>query len=150
MPNNKELKLALKSRLIRGLTKATLIVFEDAFIRCPVNKKGGHPELRSALRWEVDEKNLVGKVYVDTKLAPYAPYVEYNTKPHVIKPKGGKKFLAWKDPGSVYAVKKGKYMGFVFSKIVYHPGTTAQPFLRPALWTNKTRILQAFAGELTI
>jgi HK97 gp10 family phage protein len=49
----------------------------------------------------------------------YAAAVEYGTAPHVIKPKN-KKALAW--PGGRHPVAK-----------VNHPGTRAQPFMRPAI-----------------
>lgn len=49
----------------------------------------------------------------------YAAAVEYGTAPHVIRPKN-KKALAW--PGARHPVA-----------LVNHPGTRAQPFMRPAL-----------------
>ncbi|WP_407553075.1 HK97 gp10 family phage protein [Streptomyces sp. Pv4-95] len=49
----------------------------------------------------------------------YAAAVEYGTAPHVITPKNGKA-LYW--PGAAHPVAK-----------VNHPGTHAQPFLRPAI-----------------
>lgn len=49
----------------------------------------------------------------------YAADVEYGTAPHVITPKNGKA-LYW--PGAAHPVAK-----------VNHPGTRAQPFLRPAV-----------------
>ncbi|NUR42060.1 MAG: HK97 gp10 family phage protein [Streptomyces sp.] len=49
----------------------------------------------------------------------YAAAVEYGTAPHVIKPKY-KQALYW--PGAAHPVAQ-----------VNHPGTAAQPFLRPAI-----------------
>lgn len=49
----------------------------------------------------------------------YAAAVEYGTSPHVIKPKY-KQALYW--PGAAHPVAQ-----------VNHPGTAAQPFLRPAI-----------------
>lgn len=51
---------------------------------------------------------------------PYAKYVEWDTRPHDIRPKT-KKALAFKVNGTTVIVKK-----------VHHPGTKAQPFVRPA------------------
>lgn len=51
----------------------------------------------------------------------YAGYVEFGTKPHVIEPKPGKKALAFKMGGNTVIVRRVK-----------HPGTKAQPFVRPA------------------
>lgn len=53
--------------------------------------------------------------------APYAPYVEFGTAPHDIKPKAGHKALKFMVNGHP-----------VYAKIVHHPGTKAQPFVRPA------------------
>lgn len=50
--------------------------------------------------------------------APYWHFVEYGTEPHVIRPRT-KKALWW--PGAHHPVK-----------MVRHPGTPAQPFIRPA------------------
>lgn len=52
--------------------------------------------------------------------AKHAPYVEFGTSPHVIKPKN-KKALAFQAGGKTVVVKQ-----------VRHPGTRAQPFVRPA------------------
>lgn len=51
-------------------------------------------------------------------------FVEYGTRPHIIRPRV-KKALWW--PEARYPVKK-----------VYHPGTRAQPFIRPAATRQRT------------
>lgn len=57
--------------------------------------------------------------------APYTLWVEYPTRAHEIKARRPGGFLVWTDPisGAKFAAKR-----------VWHPGTTAQPFLRPALF----------------
>lgn len=50
----------------------------------------------------------------------YAEFVEFGTRPHVIKPKN-KKALAFMAGGQMVVVKQ-----------VNHPGTKAKPFVRPA------------------
>ena len=58
--------------------------------------------------------------------ANYSSYMEFGTKPHVIKPKV-KKALRWSSG------KKGsKSYTVSFSKYVNHPGTTAIPYMTPA------------------
>lgn len=57
--------------------------------------------------------------YVVGTNVKYAAAVEYGTAPHVIRPKN-KKALFW--PGARHPVGK-----------VNHPGTRAQPFMRPAI-----------------
>lgn len=63
----------------------------------------------------------------------YGFYVEFGTAPHIIKPKSAKS-LHW---------KKGS--NNVFTKIVHHPGTQPQPFIRSTMYTKVPRILQASA-----
>lgn len=61
------------------------------------------------------------RVYVGTD---HWHHVEYGTEPHVIEPRT-KRALWW--PGAHHPVKK-----------VQHPGTPAQPFMRPALYKRRT------------
>lgn len=69
-----------------------------------------------------------------------AVYLEYGTKPHIIKPKA-KKVLRWPAKGTSVtlggrartgAVRRLGNAAFAFATIVHHPGTRAQPFLIPA------------------
>jgi hypothetical protein len=83
-----------------------------------VPKKSGR--LHDSLRAEVHRKVLrVGSLDVN-----YATDVEMGTAPHVIVPRN-KKALYW--PGADYPVRK-----------VNHPGTQAQPYLRPALLQRRS------------
>lgn len=77
----------------------------------------------------------------DLQTAPHALFVHWGTKPHIIKPKN-KKALRWVSGN-----------GFVFAKIVHHPGYKGDPYLMRArdavaqrfstiareAWTNITR-----------
>jgi hypothetical protein len=53
--------------------------------------------------------------------APYAAWVELGTLPHTIRPVNARA-LRWINESGIH-----------FASIVHHPGTRAQPFLRPAL-----------------
>lgn len=80
------------------------------------------------------KKAVVG----NTKLAPYAKFVHFGTKPHIIKAKN-KKVLATK--------------GKIFGKKVNHPGTKANPYLENAAnrYINSsgfTRAKSALANEV--
>lgn len=59
---------------------------------------------------------------------PYAAYVEFGTRPHQIKPKSSGGTLA-------FTVNGRK----IYAKVVNHPGTKAQPFVRPAFeaWVER-------------
>jgi hypothetical protein len=75
--------------------------------------------------------------------APYARYVEYPTRPHIIRPKEGHGFVgplkrgqsrrAIDDIGT-HRVALRWYVGgrAVFAKMVRHPGTPGFAFMRPA------------------
>lgn len=76
--------------------------------------------LHDSLRAECHDKVLrVGSLDCN-----YATDVELGTAPHVILPRN-KQALSW--PDADHPVKK-----------VNHPGTAAQPFLRPALFQRRT------------
>jgi hypothetical protein len=108
------------------------IVTQGAKRRAPVSPRGsgGRPSgyLRSKIAWELGHDAL--GVYVDVASPartvdgqPYGLFVEVGTRPHVIRPKNPNGMLKWTGPdGAVH-----------FAKQVHHPGTRAQPHLRPAL-----------------
>jgi hypothetical protein len=50
--------------------------------------------------------------------------VEYGSRPHIIRSHGN------------YPLRN-RETGDVFGRIVHHPGTPAQPFLRPALYQRR-------------
>lgn len=82
-------------------------------------------------------KKKVGKlhhrVFNNTE---YAADVEFGTAPHTIIPVK-KKALRWRD-------KSGKVH---FAKRVNHPGTTAQPFMRPGFRAAKPKIDRLLRGH---
>lgn len=98
-------------------------VRDEAQRRCPVSPDGsnGNPpgHLRDSITDSLgrDEQGLYAQVGTDVS---YAPMVELGTRPHVIESKGD------------YPLRN-PVTGQVFGKRVEHPGTEAQPFLRPAL-----------------
>ena len=69
------------------------------------------------------------EVTVHTSNVKYARLVEEGTRPHIIKPKKGKKFLYWE--GASHPVRK-----------VNHPGSKAKPFLIPAFEREKEVIMK--------
>ncbi len=65
--------------------------------------------------------------------AGYAAYVEFGTRPHVIRPRKGR-FLAWPANASGRRLSgraRTNAGPMVFARKVNHPGTKAQPFLVP-------------------
>lgn len=107
----------------RMLVTKAQIVTQGAKRRCPVSPSGSehHPSgwLRSSIGWDLgrDTEGLHADVGTDVD---HALDVEFSTKPHIIESHGD------------YPLRNRK-TGQVFGKRVMHPGTKAQPFLRPAL-----------------
>lgn len=90
-------------------------VHRDAKRYCPV-KTG---QLRASIKWF-----KAGKTWYVTVSAPHWMYVEYSTRPHVIRSHG-----PWP--------LRNRETGQVFGPVVHHPGTTAQPFMRPAIYRTQ-------------
>jgi hypothetical protein len=104
----------LRHRADRGAGKAKEL--------CPVSPEGsnGNPpgHLRDSIdsRSGVDGEGLFAEYGTDVE---YALPVELGSKPHIIKSKGD------------YPLRDQH--GNVFGRQVNHPGTEAQPYLRPAI-----------------
>lgn len=86
-------------------------VAEDARRRVPVDSG----ELRSTIV-AVGSQVRVGTAYWAS--------VEYGSRPHIIRSHGN------------YPLRN-RETGDVFGRVVHHPGTPAQPFLRPALYQRR-------------
>lgn len=108
------------------------IVTQGAKRRAPVSPRGsggrGSGYLRSKIGWQIG-KDAIG-LYVDIASpartphgAPYGLFAEVGTRPHTIRPRRRNGWLRWTDSA-------GKVR---FAREVRHPGTPAQPHLRPAL-----------------
>jgi hypothetical protein len=111
----------LKQKLVERLTD---IAFAAAFWEAPVLT--GY--LASTVYKEVSPNE--GKVGA---AASYAPDVELGTAPHEIRPANGK-FLAFQIAGKM-----------VFTPVVHHPGTKANPFLRRAADLARSKVDATFA-----
>lgn len=98
----------------RAIVATGVDVQTEARRRCPVDTG----RLRSSIVHRVEADARSTSVEVGSNVN-YAADVEYGTAPHVIVPRN-KKALFWK--GAAHPVAK-----------VNHPGTRAQPFMRPAL-----------------
>lgn len=92
-------------------------------------------KLKTALTIRVESNRVI--IGPDPHVAPYAGYVEFDTKPHVIRPK---------KPGGVLVFEINGTK--IFTKEVHHPGTTAQPFVRPAFeaWVDSLGTMAAEAN----
>lgn len=124
----KELAALLKRASVKTPAETRALVQEAAFdiqseavALAPVNKQvgwGGRLRTSIHVMHEMAGPDAVAsEAYTNVE---YAPYVEYDTKPHVIMPKT-KRVLAWRTGRTWH-----------FARRVQHPGTKAQPYMRPA------------------
>lgn len=98
----------------RAVDRTRMDVQNEARRRAPVDTG----RLRSSIVSRAEGSGRSVGYVIGTNVN-YAAAVEYGTSPHVITPKN-KRALYW--PGAAHPVAK-----------VNHPGTAAQPFLRPAI-----------------
>lgn len=91
-------------------------VAADARLACPVDDG----DLRDSI--EPKQHGADARVHVGTD--HWAP-TEYGSLPHEIRSTG---------PWPLRNAKTGE----VFGQVVQHPGTPAQPFMRPALYTKRS------------
>jgi len=71
--------------------------------------------LRNTIKYEVHHDT------VEISMPNYAYHVEFGTRPHIIRAKNAKA-LHWKKGGHDF-----------FAKVVHHPGSEPQPFIRNAI-----------------
>lgn len=112
----------------RVLIESANYLLTEMEVRVPVDTG----DLRRSLGVRVEgDRVLVGPT------APYAPYVEFGTAPHEIRPKT-KQALKFRVNGK-----------WVYARVVHHPGTKAQPFVRPAFGAWADSLGQAI-GEANV
>lgn len=92
----------------------------------PTGKISGG-RLKDSINYAVSEDRLRIGTNVE-----YAPFVEFKTQPHIIRPRD-KRALYWE--GAKHPVKE-----------VHHPGTKAQPFLGPLLKDYDSQIMQILSS----
>lgn len=88
--------------------------------------------LEKAIETRFKSDGLVGEVYLDTNVAPYAKFVHEGTKAHSIFPKNKR---------SLRFVSNGR---FAFTKHVMHPGTKKDQFLYEAFEKTRPTVVSIF------
>jgi HK97 gp10 family phage protein len=95
--------------------------------------------LRNSLGVQVETDKVIIGPRADQ--APYAGFVEFGTKAHIIEPKKAGGVLVFNVGGTK-----------VFTRKVRHPGTKAQPYVRPAFeaWVDSLGTMAAEANVKVI
>lgn len=132
--NTPQIAAAIAQSMIQTLHEGTAAMAATARARCPVGDPPKH--LRDAIRTEVNEEKLIGRVIVGGKLGKYsgahAYMVEFGTAPHEIRVTEERKTLA--DPSRK----------IIFGRTIHHPGTPAQPFMRPGFDENVAGVSESY------
>jgi len=112
-----------------ALGKSMVVTHNQALKEAPVNKQGGGGNLRQNIK-----QNRINKLKgeIDSK-AKYSGYVHEGTAPHIIRYKKSGR-------GGLYdkRTKRG------FGRVVHHPGTKANPYMKRALKKSEKRINNFF------
>jgi hypothetical protein len=82
--------------------------------------------------WAFEVGNLQARWYPKAK---YAPFVEFGTAPHIIRPVNAK-------------VLANAKTGEIFGTLVHHPGTKANPFMERIVSAAQPDITTLFEGAL--
>jgi HK97 gp10 family phage protein len=129
-----EILAAVELSMVETLYQGTSVMEADAKARCPVGDPPKH--LRDAIRSEVNEEKKIGRVIVGSKRGKYsgahAYMVEFGTAPHEITVGKEKRTLA------IPARQ------VILGRKVQHPGTSAQPFMRPAFDENAGKVSEFY------
>lgn len=115
-------------KLYRALGKACALVERSAKQKAPK----GTGELRNSITSKVENQGgeMVGAVFTPLE---YAPYVEFGTG--IFAEEGGRTDVPW-----VYQDDEGEWHST--------SGQSPQPFMRPALYENRTKIKEIVKEEL--
>ena len=112
----------LPEAIRKALEQSCLIVEGDAKVRCPVDSG----QLRQSINHKVEDRT--GQVSTNVE---YAPYVEIGTG--IYSSEGGGRQTPW-----VYQDAKGEWHRT--------SGSKPQPFMKPALEQNTSKIIDQFRG----
>lgn len=144
-----ELPDKLAKGAIRKASRAGAKLFQDAMKSKLTSKAygsaltGKRPTLLRGIRISIKAfrgGTLVTKIWPAKAVAYLARWIEYGTKPHVIKARKGGKHA-----GALFLGGRGVR---AFLTQVSHPGQPARPFIRPAFDSQKKRVIDVFVAEL--
>jgi len=110
----------IKEAIERAIPRIANRIQTELILVCPVDKGF----LRNSIKVTADGNTLI------ISMLDYGLYVEFGTPPHIIKPKD-KESLKFKAGGKQ-----------IFAKVVHHPGTRPQPFIRNTIRNKMGQIVQ--------
>lgn len=114
----------------RGTAETALSIEKTAKVKAPVRD--------GELRADIKALKMAMAIYSIGTTKKYGPSMEYGSKPHSITPNGPY-------PLRFFWEKKGRW---VSTYQVDHPGTEAQPFIRPALNKHRSSLVENINQEI--
>lgn len=120
----KAIEEQIPEALFQALERAALLVVSDAKQNCPVDDG----QLRQSIGYQIEKEKNETIAYVGTNVA-YAPYVEKGTG--IFNNEGRRTPWRYKDAKGNWHTTRGM---------------KEQPFLQPALDSNRQEILECFKG----
>ena len=127
--NLREFADGIDDAVDEGTRKTTKQIERTAKQHVPVDS--------GTLRWSIRFQRLGPGEYVVGTNVEYAPMVEYGTASHVITPTTGE-FLYF----------EGEDGHLIRKRSVKHPGTPAQPYMRPALRKHRSDLARNIQAEI--
>ena len=97
-----------------------------------VDRRKNRTKFKTVIHISPGKKKLPGVNYDGSNYSDLYKWLEFGTKPHMIYPRKAM-MLSWVDKRS--GIRR-------FAKSVHHPGTTAQPHVRPAMRRILPRSMQ--------
>jgi len=126
----------LLSRL-RAVGESNKTIMRRLGVRAVANQKALVPRKTGNLGRSIRLARATDTSALTVAGANYAPFVEYDTRPHIIRPRQAKmlRFAAKGTPvtlsGRVRKAAASKPGAYRFARVVRHPGTKGQPFMVP-------------------
>lgn len=128
--NFEDAERLIQPTLDQAVATTSARVERTATIRAPVDT--------GTLQNSIGYSRVESAHYLVGTNVEYAPHVEYGTDPHVIAPNNGD-VLAFEVERNAFGLDDET---IVTSEPVQHPGTPAQPFLRPALREHRSDLVE--------
>lgn len=140
-----KLPQATMDLLVSAMLQSQQDIAEEARDHHKFTSRHGQLE-RAVTEGPIETGPLVGRVWLDTNVAMYAPFIHEGTglygpnhAKYPISPKAGHFFLRWESGGQE-----------IWARKVMHPGVKSDPFLYEAAKAKSDKVNQNFATNAAL
>jgi len=117
---------------LRAVSESNRGIMRRLGVRAVANQKALVPRKTGNLGRSIRLARATDTSALTLAGANYAPFVEYDTRPHIIRPRRAKALAFAADAsGRTLSGRPRKGAKMRFARVVRHPGTVAQPFMLP-------------------